>query len=230
MSNETPTSNGDTLQKEPPKGDPISAVEPGKTLIEVMGRRLVVALAIGSVVGATMLCLLGIFSPTSVPSQISRFFLCLLTAFLFSVFSFTLYPSHYTFNIGEIIKVPFVLIGPAALWIALFLVFWYLLPAEHSAGYLFTQPTGTDQLPYSNTWVLNWTPTQPSYYQLKLSNDQYSDDANILAGFYLVFDAAHDQYSAEVGVGAAKDEIERRYEVTFSRGESTYKLRPLERR
>lgn len=97
--------------------------EPAKQLIEIMGRKLVVALAVGSVLGATLLCLVGIFRATLITSQVSWFFLCLLTAFLFSVFVFTLFPTDYKLDIKGI-GLPIVLIGPAALWISLFFIFW----------------------------------------------------------------------------------------------------------
>ena len=197
---------------------------PGARLIEIMGRRLVIVLAIGSVLGAAVLCSVGIFKPTLVPSQTARFFLCLLTAFLFSVFVFTLYPSDYELKIERLIRIPFVLVGPAALWIALFLLLWYMLPNEGISGKLFLPPQGTEQIPYSASWALSWAPSQPVFYKVRITSDQGRDTPGLPAGFYVEFDPSHEEYRAVVGVGPSRNEIDEQYEVTFSRGSTTYKL------
>jgi len=196
---------------------------PGGRLIEIMGRRLVIALALGSVLGAALLCSVGIFKPTLVPSQTARFFLCLLTAFLFAVFVFTLYPNDYQLNVEKLIKVPFVLVGPAALWIALFLLLWYMVPSEGISGKLFLPPQGSEQIPYSASWALNWSPSQPVFYKVKMG-DQEKETPDVPAGFYVEFGPSQDEYRAVVGLGPSKDEIDKQYEVIFSRGASTYKL------
>ena len=197
---------------------------PGGRLIEIMGRRLVIALAIGSVLGAALLCSVGIFKPTLVPSQTARFFLCLLTAFLFAVFVFTLYPNDYQLNIEKLIRIPFVLVGPAALWIALFLLLWYMLPNEGISGKLFLPPQGSEQIPYSASWTLSWNPSQPVFYKVRMTDGQGRETPDLPAGFYVEFDPSHDEYRAVVGLGPSKDEIDKQYEVTFSRGATTYKL------
>jgi hypothetical protein len=197
---------------------------PGGRLIEVMGRNLVIALAIGAVLGAVVLCSIGIFKSTLVPSQTARFFLCLLTAFLFAVFVFTLYPNDYQLNIEKLIKIPFVLVGPAALWIALFLLLWYMLPIEGVSGKLFLPPQGGEQIPYSASWALSWNPSQPVFYKVRITKDQGGESPDLPAGFYVQFDPSHDEYRAVVGLGPSKDEIDTQYEVTFSRGATTYKL------
>src|SRR5438876_3655633 len=104
--------------------------EQAKRLIEVMSPKLVITLAIGSVIGAIILCLIGIFWPHLITTQVSRFFLCLLSAFLFAVFVFTLYPADFKLDISKKIGSPFILVGPAAVWIVLFSFFWSKLPAE----------------------------------------------------------------------------------------------------
>src|SRR5437773_7891915 len=108
-----------------------------RRLIEVIGRRLVIALAFGSVTLAILLCLIGVFTPTCIASATARFFLCLVTSFLFSVFVFVLYPADFKIDL-KFIKVPAVLVGPAALWLILFFVFWRTLPGEDDAGVAFT--------------------------------------------------------------------------------------------
>jgi hypothetical protein len=234
MSNETPVQSVATSGSQPNAVPQDSASFaradnelPQKRLIEVIGRKLVVILAVGSVLGATALCLIGVFYPTTIPSQTSRFFLCLLASFLFSVFVFTLYPSDYKLDIGKMIRIPFVLVGPAALWIAFFLFLWYMLPREDMAGKVFGPGSAGDQLPYSTSWMLNWTPARPVYYKLKLTDDQNSDDADLLAAFYVQFDEAHNEFTAEIGTGRSSEEIDKRYTVTFSRGATTYTLKPL---
>ncbi|MFZ0063676.1 MAG: hypothetical protein WAL47_16710 [Pyrinomonadaceae bacterium] len=196
---------------------------PAKKLIEVMGRKLVVAVALCSFLGGSLLCLLVIFYPTLVPSQTSRFFLCLFSALLFSMFVFTLYPSDYRLDLTKKFEIPIVLIGPAALWIALFFVFWNWLPREDVAGKVFVPAIGSDQLPYSTAWVIGWTPVEPTYYKLKLSQDQNINNPNDRAGFYVLFDEAHSTYTATIGLGPSGQEIIERCEVVFSRSASTYK-------
>lgn len=203
--------------------EPKSLGEPAKKLIEVMGRKLVKAIALGSFLGGTVLCLLVILIPTLVPSQTSRFFLCLLSAFLFSMFVFTLYPSDYRLDLTKRLEIPIVLIGPAALWIALFFVFWNVLPREDMAGKVFVPANDSDQLPYSTAWVIGWTPVEPIYYKLKLSQDQNKNNPNDRAGFYVLFDEAHGAYTAIIGLGPSSQEIIERCEVVFSRSASTYK-------
>lgn len=197
--------------------------QPAQKLIEVMGRKLVKTIALGSFLGGIVLCLLVIIIPTLVPSQTSRFFLCLLSALLFSMFVFTLYPSNYRLDLTKRFKIPIVLIGPAALWIALFFVFWNLLPREDIAGKVFVPANDSDQLPYSTAWVIGWTPVEPIYYKLKLSQDQNKNNPNDRAGFYVLFDEAHSAYTATIGLGPSNQEIIERCEVVFSRGASTYK-------
>ena len=194
---------------------------PAKRLIEVLGRPIVIILAVVSFGGSIALCLVGAFYPTYIPSQISRFFFCLLAAFLFSVFVFTLFPANYEVK-GKKFNLPIVLVGPAALWIGLFIFLWKALPQEDVAARVFLPAAGGSELTYSTTWVLAWKPTQPVYYKLKSSGDQNNVDPNVPTGFYVQFDSAHDQYTAEVGVGPSSDEIVERYEVVFSRGSSTY--------
>ena len=89
--------------------------EQAKRLIEVMGRELVITLAIGSVIGAIILCLIGIFCPHPITTQVSRFFLCLLTAFLFSVFVFTLFPADYRLDVSKITRIVSSLVGPSSM-------------------------------------------------------------------------------------------------------------------
>lgn len=211
----------ETIDNEPP---------PAGRLLEIMGRRLIVALAIGSVVGATLLCSIGIFYPTLVPTQIGRFFLCLLTAFLFSVFVFTIYPTRYELNIEKLIKVPFALVGPAALWIALFLLFFYLLPNEGLVGKLFRPPSNSQHIPYSTSWILNCNPTPPAFYKVRITGDQDKDEPIDPAGFYVEFDRGHDEYRALIGIGPSADEIFQEYEVVFSRNADNYRLQASERR
>lgn len=198
-------------------------------LIEIMGRKLVIALALGSVVGAALLCMVGIFKPTLVPSQVSRFFLCLLTAFLFSVFVFTIYPADYKFDMRQSLKIPFLLVGPGALWIALFLLLWYMFPNEGAVGKVFLPTPGGQNIPYSASWLLRWEPTQPVFYKLKTGGED-NDNPYAPAGFYVEFDSGHDNYQAVIGVGPSKDEIEERYEVTFSRSATTYQVQAPQRR
>lgn len=194
---------------------------PAKRLIEVLGRRIVVILAVGSFFGSVALCLIGIFYPTVIPSQTSRFFFCLLVAFLFSVFVFTLFPADFKLK-GKKLSVPIVLVGPAALWIGLFLFLWNTLPGDDIAGKVFLPAEGKNELTYSTTWVLGWRPSQPVYYKLRSLQHQNSFDSNVPAGFYVQFDSAHDAYTAEIGIGPSSDEILERYEVVFFRGASTY--------
>lgn len=211
-----------------PTGATQEVSEPALRLIEVMGRRTVIILAIGAVVGATALCLIGIFRPTLVPTQVGRFFLCLLIAFLFSVFVFALYPSHYELKIGNIIKMPFVLIGPAALWIALFLFLFYMLPVEPQTGQVFKPPpNGTAKIFFSTSWVTSWKPIKPTFYKLKLSTDQNADEPGTPLGVYVEFDAGHDEYTAIIGVGPSEELIGDQYNVTFSRSSDTYKVEPI---
>lgn|GEM_PF-5018039 len=222
MSDEAvPSDHQDAEAMEPP---------PGKRLLEIMGRPIIVALAIGSVVGATLLCSVGIFYSTLVPTQIARFFLCLLVAFLFSVFVFTIYPSDYKLSIGKLIKIPFVLVGPAALWIALFLLLWNLLPSEASVGKLFLPPPGTQQIPYGASWALSWKPVQPVFYKVKITGEQNTDDPGIPAGFYVEFDPSQNEYRAVIGIGPSHEEIVEQYEVVFSRNSSNYRVEATNRR
>lgn len=203
---------------------------PARRLLEIMGRRLIIALATGSVVGATLLCSVGIFYPTLVPSQIGRFFLCLLTAFLFSVFVFTIYPTHYEFNIEKLIKIPFALVGPAALWIALFLLLFYLLPKEGLVGKLFRPPSIREQIPYSTSWTLSCDPTPPAFYKVRITGDQNKEEPINPAGFYVEFDPGHNEYRAIIGIGPSKDEIFQQYDVVFSRSADNYRLEAREMR
>lgn len=203
--------------------DPESHSEQAKRLIEVMGRNLVIALAIGSVIGAIILCLIGMFWSHLITTQVSRFFLCLLTAFLFSVFVFTLFPADFRLDVSKITSMASNLVGPPALWIILFLVFWKMLPAEDIVGKLFVPALDTNQVAYSTSWVLHWDPSPPQkYYKVKLSPEVNSSDPNLPAGFYIEFDKAHAKYTALIGIGPSSEEIKARYKLVFTRSASTY--------
>ena len=196
--------------------------KPAGRLIEIMGRQKITALAVGAVIGATLLCLLGIFRSTMVPTDFSRFFLCLLTAFLFAVFVFTIYPADYKLDIGKKIQIPFVLVGPGALWIALFLFLWYMLPNEGAVGKAFLPVPGAKNIPYSGSWASNWEPAQPkAFYKFNAGNP---NDPDAPAGFYIEFDRANDEFQAVIGVGPSQDEIEEQHKVKFSRAAATYQL------
>ncbi len=107
---------------------------PGERLIQVLGRKLVVTLSVGSVLLAVALCLLLGFFPSLQAAEASRFFLLLLISFLFGVFAFTLYPSNYKLDLDKGYKIPLVLAGPAALWIGLFILFLNLFPKLKHSG------------------------------------------------------------------------------------------------
>jgi len=202
--------------------------EPGKLLIQVLGRKSVRSLAIGSCVGGVLLLLFVILFPTFISSsETARGGFCLLIAFLFSVFVFTLFPSELKLNITPKIGIPLVLVGPAALWIALFFLFLKGLPREVTMETTFLPAPGGNQLTFANSWILDWSPGQPRYYKVKISDDQNSNDPNLLAGFHVTFDKAHDKYTAKIGIGPNKQEILERYEVIFVRGASTYQAKPV---
>ncbi|MGA2614303.1 MAG: hypothetical protein ABSG38_12765 [Spirochaetia bacterium] len=188
-----------------------------------MGRPLVIGLAFGSVLLATFLCLVGIFRPSAIQDPIARFLLCLLVAFLFSVFVSVLFPNvNYKLNLGKF-GIPIVLVGPAALWIALFLLLLYKLPSESVGGIDFAPAYGSERLQYNATWVLDWKPATPIYYKLQSDNINESTGGT-LEGFYVRFDEKHDTYEAEIGVGPARQYITARYRVIFRRNASTYEL------
>jgi len=195
---------------------------PGMMLIEVMGGRIVIALAIGSVILAIVLCLIGVFCPTLIPSQTARFFLCVLVSFLFAVFVFTLFPAKYEIDL-KFMHVPAVLVGPAALWLILFFVLWHYLPSEDDAARLIRPAGKDDVLMADTTWVLDWQPTEPEYY-LVPSSSQGSAAGDRLAGFLVYFDKANHTYTGTVGVGPSKTEIQRKYRIEFRRSDSTYRL------
>jgi hypothetical protein len=223
-------SNQDLETKEAKSdGAPEFEATPATRLIEVMGRQNVVILAIGAVLGATLLCLIGMFRPTLFPSQFGRFFLCLLIAFLFSVFVFTLYPSNYELKVGDIIRVPFVLFGPAALWIGLFLLFFYILPQEKRMGQIFRPPDSDKKVFYTTSIVRQWNPAQPEFYKVKIGPQQDEADWTTLAGFYVEFDAANELFTADVDIGPSANHPPI-YRLTFARGSDTYKIDEIGRR
>lgn len=202
---------------------------PGKQLIEILGRKLVVWLSIGSLVGAVTLCLLCIFYPILAVNQSARFFICLLSAFFFAVFVFTLFPADYKLDLGSKISIPFVLIGPAALWIALLLLFLKLLPNEYSLGRVIRPAADGPSLIYSTTWVLGWKPSPPpAYYKIETKRDQLGQQVpSLLEGFFVEFDTTHDRYVAEIGSGPSSDEIYDRYEIELNRNGATFELNPI---
>src|SRR5437762_733497 len=107
---------------------------PQKLILEILPRWLVVVIAILSLLGAAALCLFAILNPTAIPGQLSRFFMVLFSTFLFALFVFTLYPTKYKIDVSKKIGAAFVLVGPAALWIGLFLFLWYMLPRDDITG------------------------------------------------------------------------------------------------
>lgn len=216
-------------QKEPkskgPKSKDESNQEPGKRLIQVLGKKLVRLLAIGSFVGGILLLLFVILCPTVISSsEIARGGFCLLIALLFSVFVFTLYPSDYKLKTNKLkIGIAIVLVGPAALWMALFFIFLKKLPREVVMETMFLPESGHNEITFANSWVLDWKPGQPRYYKIKISEDQNSTDPKLLAGFYVTFDQANNKYTARIGIGPSRQEVVESYEVVFVRGASTYR-------
>lgn len=207
----------------------ITQPTPGKQLIEILGRKLVVWLSIGSLIGAVTLCVLCIFYPILAVNQSARFFICLLSAFFFAVFVFTLFPTDYKFDLGRV-SIPIVLIGPAALWIALLLLFLNLLPNEQSLGRVIRPAADSPSLIYSTTWVLGWKPSPPpAYYKIETKRDQLGQQApSLLEGIFVEFDTTHDRYIAEIGSGPSSDEIYDRYEIELNRNAATFQLHPIQ--
>jgi hypothetical protein len=183
-------------------------------------------LAVGSFFGAVALCVICIFNPGITRSGVARFFVCLLAAFLFAVFVFTLFPADYKLDLKKV-SIPLVLVGPAALWMGLLLLLLKLLPTYEALGRVLKPAPGTEPLGYTTTWVLSWTPTEPVYYKIESKGDRISQNSTtLLEGFYVQFDEKHDKYFAVVGSGPSSDEIWRRYKVEFNRADSTFQLKP----
>jgi|SRR5689334_8619755 len=214
---------GRTSSRSNSKSKAESNQEPGKRLIQVLGKKLVRLLAIGSFVGGILLLLLVILYPTVISSsETARGGFCLLIALLFSVFVFTLYPSDYKLKLNQKIGIAIVLVGPAALWIALFFIFLKKLPREVVMETMFLPESGHNEITFANSWVLDWNPGQPRYYKVKISEDQNSNDPKLLAGFYVTFDQANSKYTAKIGIGPSRQEVVESYELVFVRGASTY--------
>jgi hypothetical protein len=199
---------------------------PAKRLIEVLPRKVVIGLAVGSFFGAVGLCAVCILDPAITSSGVARFFVCLLAAFLFAVFVFTLFPADYKLDLAKT-SIPLVLVGPAALWIGLLFLLLKLLPTYEALGKVLKPAPGAGLLGYTTTWVLSWTPAEPVYYKIESSRDRISQNSTtLLEGFYVQFDDKHDKYSAVVGSGPSIDEIFQRYQIEFNRADSTFQLKP----
>jgi hypothetical protein len=200
---------------------------PAQKLIEVFGRKIVVILALISFGGGTALCLTCILHPAIALNPTARFFICLLAAFFFSVFMFTLFPADLTLKLRAWLQIPFVLVGPAALWFVILYSLLKLLPSDQSQGKVFKPSIRSEPLAYSTTWVLSWKPEEPVYYKLEAQSDPNKRNrTTLLEGFYVQFDGKQDRYIAEIGSGPTNNELYERFEIEFNRNDSTYELKP----
>ncbi|MDR3688326.1 MAG: hypothetical protein P4L46_03030 [Fimbriimonas sp.] len=197
---------------------------PGARLVQVLGRKLVVILSVGSVILAVALCLLlGLF-PSIQAAEASRFFLLLLISFLFGVFAFTLYPSNYRLDLSRGYQIPIVLVGPAALWIGLFIFFLNIFPKDKRIGVVFKPDANSRPIRSGSTLLLGWDQQPPAYYMIQ--NPKIGDvlSSGLIDGFYIQFDPSVKAYTLNIGIGASATNIDTRCKIVFRAGATSYSI------
>ena len=204
---------------------------PGKNearrLIAVLGRNNVVLIAFGSlilafVLGCGAMLVPGLFLSTRA-QPILCFFLTLFTA----VFMFALYPADYRFPLGKLAEIPVVLVGPVALWIALFMILLRTIPVQSAS--IETAFTFPDDLSISVRQYLvvqrvrlnetTWKPYAPAeVYQLL-------DSKNDVVGYYLKSNDSSQNYGVELDLGDDKNRPDQEFQAIFKNDSSVIELR-----
>lgn len=185
-------------------------------LLDTLPPKVVASIAISSLAGALGCCCLAWAQPKIVTQDIQRFVFCLLIAFLFSMFVFVLYPVKGSLKFKNT-EIPYVFVGPAALWMALLLVLMNTFP--RLPANVFFRFKG-DPLDMQTTWVLSWNASPKESLFVSATTEDLGDHQGNLVGMVIKPEDGVSTYSAVLGVGPSEVQIARRYNVTFNLGES----------
>lgn len=198
---------------------------PAKTLLSVLGKNWVRGIALASLCGAIALCLLAIFAPQSVQTPTAHVWLCVLAAFLFFLFVFTLFPANYVLKDSSRIALPLILVGPAALWIGLAAIFLGLVPKPEPILHHFRQISAPTILTHDTMWIVQWDKTPKAAYVLLQPQTLGVRPQTRVEGFSIEFAEGAEVHHATIGRGPDATHLAERYDLVFARGSNSYTVR-----
>jgi hypothetical protein len=202
-------------RKKPESPDAKSAEHEGKawkeakaTILGIMPRRFVVALAVTAFVLAVVLLGAGLLWPERFESPPSRFILCIFVALNLAVFFFIIYPEEFKISEVPIINVAVPLVGPIVLFIVILLLMWKMMPEPALASRFFVPYERGEQAARISFENVTLSPSEEDFrYYVVPTKDGF------LAGIYVEFAGGKGLYKARFRAPFYKQA-----DITFERG------------
>lgn len=195
---------------------------PEKTLLSVLGKCWVTTIAIAALIGAVGLSLVAVFAEHRIYTTTAHAWLCVLAAFFFSVFVFTLFPANYHLPSRLSTAMSLALVGPAALWVALTLFFMKLIPAPQQQMQTFWNLQSGFQPSGDAMWIIRWDTEPKGVFLLQPPQRLTSTTREGVHGIGITFADGISEHRAQIGFGPTSNSLFQTYEVVFKRGSKDY--------
>jgi len=182
--------------------------KPAAQVTTIFSRKIVIRLAVGAFVVASILMICGLVWPERFDNSTARFILCAAIAMNLAIFFFVLYPQEIKLSQIPLINVTIQLVGPIALYIVLLMLFWKMMPVPSLVAYRLFVPYEGGSRAQRISAKAKVVP-QDERFECYI----VPDEDGLLAGVCVRFENGQDHYKA-----LFKADYYKPTEVTFDRG------------
>ena len=165
--------------------------DPEAALTSIFSKKIVIRLAVGAIVVASILMTCGLVWPERFDNSTARFILCAAIALNLAIFFFVLYPQEIKLTRIPMLNVTIQLVGPIALYIVMLMLFWKMMPVPSLVAYrLF--------VPYEGGIRAQRISAQAKVSPRDERFECYivPDEDGLLAGVCVRFESGQDHYKA----------------------------------